>query len=64
MGNIHAFDLDSNFVHVEVSGAGNADLRVSDTLDATVSGSASINYIGEPIISQSVSGVANIKKVE
>lgn len=47
---------------VTISGSGNAVVNVSDTLEATVSGSGNIDYLGEPGSVQSeVTGSGSIK---
>ncbi|MFY0653570.1 MAG: DUF2807 domain-containing protein [Cyclobacteriaceae bacterium] len=50
------FDLQSLDTKIDLSGAGEFELNCTDNLDLKVSGSATIKYIGQPSISQDVSG--------
>ena len=54
--------LASATAEVEVDGAGSAVVRVSDRLDAAVGGVGSIEYIGDPEVTEDVSGVGSIEQ--
>jgi hypothetical protein len=45
---------------VEVNGAGNALVEVSETLTATVSGVGSVAYIGNPKVTQHITGAGGV----
>lgn len=62
-GSYHASQLDSRAAVVQLSGLGSATVHVLDSLDARVSGTGSIEYSGNPRISQHVSGLGSIRKV-
>jgi hypothetical protein len=62
VGNYQAEDLESKEVKITVEGAGSAVVNVSDKLDAKVSGSGSVEYIGDPTVDQDVSGVGRVSK--
>ena len=47
---------------VRVSGSGDAVVRVTDDLDVDVSGSGSVEYIGEPTVTESISGSGDISR--
>jgi len=47
---------------VGISGTGSAHVRVSEQLDARVSGVGSIVYSGNPSVRKSVSGVGRISQ--
>lgn len=47
---------------VKVSGTGKAVVQASETLDATVSGVGSVEYIGAPKITSHVTGVGTVRK--
>ena len=51
----NAEDLASREARIVVDGAGEAVLRVSETLDVHVDGAGSVEYIGNPTVSQDVS---------
>lgn len=55
--------LESKEADIEISGAGNAIVRVSDKLNAEVSGGGNVSYIGNPQVSQKISGAGKINKL-
>ncbi len=60
-GEIDTRDLKAQHVKVRISGAGNANISVSESLDAKVSGVGNIHYWGDPEKKRtSVSGLGNI----
>ena len=61
-GKYNAEGLPSATAEISIRGAGNAVLRVSDRLDATVSGVGSVEYIGDPQVSKDISGVGTVKR--
>ncbi|MEN6522527.1 MAG: head GIN domain-containing protein [Anaerolineaceae bacterium] len=56
--------LESQTAEVTISCMGTAGVRVSDSLKATISGTGSLNYIGDPQIEQNISGLGEINKVD
>jgi hypothetical protein len=54
--------LASRVAVIEVQGTGQATLRVSESLDATVGGTGRVEYIGDPAVQQNVSGVGSVVK--
>jgi len=64
LGNYQARDLWSTTAKVEINAAGSATVRVSDALDATINGAGSINYYGNPTVSQRVAGIGRISRIE
>lgn len=64
-GALEAKDLESQYCEISISGVGNAKVNVVKELNATISGLGNIEYYGNPeIISQSVSGMGKVKKME
>ncbi len=61
-GSYHGEDLASVTARALISGTGSAHLRVSELLDARVSGVGSIVYSGSPSVRKSVSGVGRISQ--
>jgi hypothetical protein len=61
-GNYQAGDLESKEVKIAVGGSGSAIVNVSDELDAKVSGSGSVEYVGDPTVNQDVSGAGRVRK--
>ena len=61
-GDYNGEDLQSATTKVTVDAAGKAVLRVSDRLDATVSGVGSVEYIGDPHVTRDISGIGSVKQ--
>lgn len=61
-GRYRAGDLASRQATVTVTGSGECDLRVSDSLDASVAGSGHIGYAGSPTVSQRVVGSGSVSR--
>lgn len=61
-GSYHSKDLASVTARVAISGAGSAYVRVSEQLDARVSGVGNIVYSGNPSVRRSVSGVGRVSQ--
>lgn len=62
VGNLKAFDLESRFCEVTVSGMGGAEINVKENLLARVNGVGSIKYRGNPKkVDEKVSGVGTIR---
>ncbi len=60
-GDIEARDLKAKHVKVRISGAGNAEIYASESLDARISGAGNLDYWGSPDKKKtSVSGVGSI----
>lgn len=58
-------DLLSDVTRISVSGAGNSRVWVLDRLDATVSGSGSVSYYGEPTtLETDISGSGNVSALD
>ena len=64
LGSFNAADLESNKADIELSGMGDATVRVEDELAATITGAGSIQYFGSPHIEQSVNGAGSVKPAE
>jgi hypothetical protein len=47
-GDVHAFDLYSEFCHVEVDGSGDSEVWVERRLEVDIDGSGDVYYIGFP----------------
>ncbi len=59
---LNAYDLETDFCDITVSGAGDARLFVNKELEAEVSGAADIRYRGNASVSSKVSGAGSIRK--
>ena len=61
---VNCFDLLTENAHIEMSGAGNADVFASVKLYVHVSGAADVRYKGNATVNQEVSGAGSVKKIE
>jgi len=62
-GKIDAAALPATSARVDISGSGEADLTVSESLKVKISGSGTVRYAGAPKVEQSVSGSGRIVQV-
>lgn len=63
-GNFNAADLKSNKATLELSGMGDATVRVEEELAAAITGAGSIKYFGNPRVEQTVTGAGSVKPAE
>jgi hypothetical protein len=61
-GSYKGENLASKDAQVETSGSGSAVVKVSGTLNAKVSGAGGVQYIGDPQVTQDISGAGSVKK--
>lgn len=61
-GSYDAAGLRSARAMVTVHGAGSASVNVDDALDAVIDGSGDISYVGDPVVSEDVSGSGEIER--
>lgn len=59
-GNVNAFDLEVENCGIRISGAGNCEVNVSNSLDVNISGVGNIFYQGQPTVSSDISGVGHV----
>jgi len=64
-GSLKAFELESKFCNVQVSGLGGAEIYVTEVLDATIEGIGGIEYDGNPSqVNTEINGLGKIEPVE
>lgn len=64
-GKVRCFDLKSENTKLDISGAGDAQIYASMSIDADVSGAGSVQYKGSPQkVDQHVSGAGSVRKVD
>jgi hypothetical protein len=63
-GKYEARNLESQVASVQVSGSCKVAVHASTSLDLRVSGTAIVNYLGNPRVKQRVTGSANIQHIE
>ncbi len=61
--NLKCFEMMAENVSVKITGAGDADVFASVSLDVKVTGSGSVQYKGNPSVNQKISGAGSVKKV-
>ena len=59
-GNVSAFDMEVADCQIRISGVGNCEVNVSESLDVLISGVGNVYYLGDPQLNSSVSGVGQI----
>jgi hypothetical protein len=63
-GKYHAPDLASENARVAVSGAGKVLVNAAKTLKIAISGAGSVEYVGDPKVTQDISGVGKVRRRE
>ena len=63
VGDYDGEDLVSADAVVTSSAVGSVTVRVSDTLDVTINGPGSVFYIGNPVITSSITGGGTLQKI-
>jgi hypothetical protein len=61
-GSIHARSLVTSRSVVVISGAGRCDVNAKDELDARISGAGSVSYVGNPRVTQHISGAGSVRQ--
>lgn len=59
---IDTTQLTADNVVISISGAGDAKVHAAKTLDVTIKGTASVEYLGDPTITKNISGVGSVEK--
>jgi hypothetical protein len=60
-GSFHGSNLAVNDARVTLDGVGSAEVRVSDTLKADVSGTGSVRYLGDPHVESKITGFGKVQ---
>lgn len=63
-GDVRAFSLVTKRADAKISGSGNCELTVTQSLNARISGSGNVRYRGEPVVNVSVSGSGKVTRVD
>jgi hypothetical protein len=59
---LKAYDLQTENMRLDISGAGDAKVHATKTLKVEASGAASVRYEGNPSVDQRVSGAGDVRK--
>ena len=62
-GDYGAADLASRIANVRIESSGSATVRVSDHLTAVVAGAGSVFYIGNPVVSSTITGSGTVEQI-
>jgi hypothetical protein len=63
-GKLLAADFATKSCHVRISGSGDVEINVKDELDASISGSGSVSYKGDPSrVNSHSSGSGKVRKM-
>jgi hypothetical protein len=63
-GEYQAEELASQRATINVSGVGHVVVRVERELDATISGAGNVEYVGNPVVKERVSGMGRVKRLD
>ena len=63
LGNYEAENLFSTSADVNISSIGSATVQVSTTLNAHITGSGSVYYIGNPVVNRTGNGTGNVTQL-
>ena len=63
-GNVRAFSLVTKRADARISGSGNCELTVTQSLNARISGSGDVRYKGDPTVNVTVSGSGKVTRVD
>ena len=58
---LSGLDLESQKADVTISGAGGANVWVTESLDVSISGAGDVKYYGSPSVTPDISGVGRIQ---
>lgn len=61
-GDYDAEELQGRSAEITVDGAGDAVVRVSERLDVRIDGVGSVEYVGDPVVTQDVDGVGSVQR--
>jgi hypothetical protein len=61
-GNYDGANLTAADASVQVSGSGSVVVNAAETLDAEISGSGDIEYLGDPVVAESVTGSGRVTR--
>lgn len=62
-GNYLAKDFKSTQCVIEITGSGNSEVNVTDSLNVIISGSGNVSYIGNPSVDKDITGSGNVKSI-
>lgn len=63
-GQLEADELQTSICNIDISGAGEANLFVTEELDADISGAGEIRYKGHPQVNKDISGAGSIISID
>ena len=59
-GDLNAFDMEFRNAFVEITGSGDADVRVTDNLTVKITGSGDVFYKGNPVLDVTITGSGRV----
>jgi len=63
-GDVDAVNLQTRTATINIAGAGNTDIAVSDSLNVTIAGTGRVRYVGSPQVTRSIAGVGSVQRME
>ncbi len=59
-GSVEAFDMEADNCNISITGTGNCEVSVNESLNVTISGVGNVFYKGSPQLFTDISGVGNV----
>ncbi len=60
VGDINAFQFETDICSINISGVGDAEVFVNDELNVTITGNGSVFYLGTPIVNSIITGTGSV----
>lgn len=63
-GSLKALSLVAKHATISITGAGEAEVNATETLNATIAGAGAVKYKGEPKVTQNVMGAGEVQQIQ
>lgn len=61
---IRAFNLQTSVANIDIAGASDLEVNVSDKLNVDIAGAGEVKYIGDPVVNKDITGAGELVKVK
>ena len=62
-GNVKSYEMEVKECAISISGVGNCEVNVMNTLNVTISGMGNVMYMGSPSLTTDVSGIGSVNAI-
>jgi len=63
-GDVNARNLQTRDANIQINGASSVEISVSDNLDVSIAGVGTVRYVGNPHVSQNITGLGSVRRVD